>query len=119
MAHSAIGKLHDANIHFKIQQRNMHKRDRDYCLLKEGRMVFFFDNIGAVKPETYGAQPVLELLRQFFDYGEWYNTAAATFTGIFDATIFAAVSPPGRGLFDISNRLRCHPSFNGCRCCRT
>jgi hypothetical protein len=90
----------------RFVQGHMHKRQHNYSALKGKSMLFFLDNLGAVKPEMYGAQPALELLRQYFDYGGWFNTATVEFTGIMNTTIVAAMGTPGGGLFDIPDRLR-------------
>ena len=89
-------------------QYYMHRRIKNFSPLKGMRMVFFLDNLGSVKPEIYGAQPPLELLRQFFDQGGWYNTATVEFNGILDSTVIAAMGIPGGGLYGIPQRLMRH-----------
>jgi hypothetical protein len=37
--------------------------------------------------ETYGAQPPIELLRQWFDNGGWYDRAALTFRQVIIYTL--------------------------------
>ena len=86
----------------------MHKSHGVFGPLKNQQLVVFLDNIGSVKPEIYGAQPPLELIRQFFDYGGWYNTLNVEFQRIVGTTLIAAMGPEGAGLFSIPERLVRH-----------
>merc|ERR1719171_200465 len=68
----------------------------------------FVDDLNMPKKEVYGAQPPLELLRQWFDYGGWYNRKELSFSSIVDVTMAAAMGPPGGGRQHISTRLTRH-----------
>ncbi|OHT14597.1 Dynein heavy chain family protein [Tritrichomonas foetus] len=92
----------------KFFQYYMHRRQKNFSPLNNMFMVFFLDNLGSVKPEFYGAQPPLELLRQFFDMGGWYNTATVELRGILDSTVIGGMGVPGGGLYSIPQRLLRH-----------
>ena len=48
------------------------------------------------KREKYGAQPPIELLRQWMDYGGWYDVFLdMEFKQIQDIRFCAAMGPPG------------------------
>ena len=92
----------------KYMMAYMHKHQGAFGPLPNQHLVFLLDNIGSVKPEVYGAQPPLELLRQFLDYGGWFNTATVEFMRVVNTTLCATMGPPGGGLFDIPQRLTHH-----------
>jgi dynein heavy chain len=70
--------------------------------------VFQVDGIGDVKPDYYGSQPGLELLRQYLDYGGWFNPQAVEFQGVVRTSFAATMGVPGGGLFQIPDRLQRH-----------
>lgn len=81
--------------------------------------VVFVDDLNLPEPETYGAQPPLELLRQMLDKGGWYNTSECSFRQFESSMMVAAMGPPGGGRHPISPRLLrqfvtvCFPEFSG------
>lgn len=72
------------------------------------KCVIFLDDVNMPQPETYGAQPPLELLRQGMKYGGWYDFKDLSFRNIVDCFYVAAMGPPGGGRNHISPRFIRH-----------
>lgn len=75
---------------------------------KEG--VIFVDDLNMPQKEKYGAQPPIELLRQWMDYGGWYDfsTVDRDFRSIRNVRFATAMGPPGGGRPAITNRYTRH-----------
>jgi len=69
--------------------------------------VFLVDDIIMPKPDTYGSQPPLELLRQYLGYGGFFNRKELTWIEVKNMTIIAAGQPAGGG------RAKLSPRFEG------
>ena len=68
------------------------------------KMVVMVDDLNMPQKETYGAQPPIELLRQWMDYGGWYDidTPEKEFRTISKVKFCAAMGPPGGGRTSIT-----------------
>ncbi|KAJ8943600.1 hypothetical protein NQ318_006602 [Aromia moschata] len=72
------------------------------------RVVIFVDDVNMPKLETYGAQPPIELLRQFLDYGGLFDRDKLFWKEIRDVIICVGCAPPGGGRNPLTPRFVRH-----------
>jgi hypothetical protein len=70
------------------------------------KLVLLVDDLNMPKKDTFGSQPPLELLRQWIDYGGWYDRGKQSWRFIADMQLVVAMGPPGGGRSVISERLQ-------------
>eukprot|EP00949_MAST-11_sp_MAST-11-sp1_P002809 g2809.t1 len=70
------------------------------------RCIIFVDDLNMPAKEEYGAQPPIELLRQWMDMGGWY--AGLDFRRLIDLTFVAAMGHPGGARTQITQRYLRH-----------
>ncbi|VEN56386.1 unnamed protein product, partial [Callosobruchus maculatus] len=76
------------------------------------KCVLFIDDVGMPQKETWGAQPPVELLRQWIDHGHWYEKDTSTLY-LVDLMFVGAMGVPGGGRNEITDRFLRHMQIIG------
>lgn len=73
-------------------------------------LLIFIDDVNMPQMEKYGAQPPIELLRQWFDHNGWYSHTkdSIDFRRVESVLFLGAMGPPGGGRNPITQRFSRH-----------
>ena len=72
------------------------------------KLVLFIDDVNMPAVEKFGAQPPIELLRQYLDFGGFYDRQKFIFKEIWNSMLISAAAPPGGGRNDLTPRFIRH-----------
>ncbi|XP_049547176.1 dynein axonemal heavy chain 12 [Anopheles darlingi] len=70
--------------------------------------VLFIDDMNMPVKEVYGAQPAIELMRQYFDQGHWYDLKDTSKVYLRNILVMAACGLVGGSRQDVYPRFLCH-----------
>ncbi|XP_014471742.1 PREDICTED: dynein heavy chain 12, axonemal [Dinoponera quadriceps] len=70
--------------------------------------IVFVDEVNAPTKEIYGAQPPIELLRQFLDHGVWFDLKKPDPLVVLNTMFVCAMAPPGGRRHEIYQRFLRH-----------
>ena len=95
----------------KIIESKMNTKRRKGYFGPEDRkkyIVIFIDDLNMPAKEKSGCQPPIELLRQWMDYGGWYDLETKEFKYLCDMAFIGAMGPPSQGRNAVTARYMRH-----------
>lgn len=87
----------------------LHKRKRGHYGPPKGKFcVTFIDDLNMPAKDTYGSQPPIELIRQYFDHKNWYDLKQTTPIFLYDLLFVSAMGLVGGSRQDVYARFLRH-----------
>lgn len=96
----------------EILEKTLEKKKRNrFGAPGNKRLAIFIDDVNVPKPEVYGAQPPIELLRQFLDAGGLYDREKLYWKYVDNVVLCTICAPPGGGRNPLNPRFTRHFSM--------
>ncbi|WIA13579.1 hypothetical protein OEZ85_007146 [Tetradesmus obliquus] len=110
LAHTVVFSAQTSSIDTQllIESKLEKKRKTRYGAPVNKKIVFFIDDVNMPAREKYGAQPPIELLRQFQDFRGFYDRKKLFWKDVEDTVLCAACAPPGGGRQEVTARFFRH-----------
>ncbi|TYZ60954.1 hypothetical protein PybrP1_011234 [[Pythium] brassicae (nom. inval.)] len=95
-------------LQLRLEQHVEKRSGRVFGPMHNRRLVYFLDDLNMPRAEAYGTQTALALLRQFVDYGAWFDRHDLTVKKLMQDVQFLACMNHKAGSFTVNPRLQRH-----------
>ncbi|RHY34017.1 hypothetical protein DYB32_001198 [Aphanomyces invadans] len=97
-----------ASLQRQLESHVEKRSGRIYGPPHQSSLVYFLDDVNMPMVEVYGTQTAIALLRQFMDYGGWYDRVEVGYKKTIQDVQFVACMNHKAGSFTINPRLQRH-----------
>lgn len=104
-----------------LMEKNFVKLNKNLIRpLEDKHQIFFFDDLNMARKDKWKISSACELLRQFFDYGGWYNLEKIYFKKVKDVNFVMSISSRSQKKLLVDERVGWHGgaigviNFQGC-----